>query len=108
MCNRKLCLECTSPLAGKKDLADFCTDKCRKTWNNRRATRGAELYDIFMAIRFRRSVAGGLGLWQLMCRMASVWKHEDDDAGRRSFSEPEVAKMRAIRYVATKVKAHSR
>lgn len=52
--------------------------------------RGAELYDLFMAIRFDRATATALGLWQAVCRMASGWRQEDHErrAGRQSWRKP--------------------
>ena len=79
----------------------FCSSSCRYTWANRRKMRGAELYDLLMAMRFRRGPAKALGLWALICRMCSVWNDEDKAVGRSSFLEPEDAKMRAGQYLGT-------
>lgn len=101
------CRECLKPLeAGRKATAEFCGIPCKASWNNRRKNRGAELYDLFMAIRFERGLAKTLGLWAVICRMASVWKEEDDRAGRKSFSDPRQVVMRSPRYnaVTTKVR----
>lgn len=103
----RCCKECSKPLATTaKATAEFCGTPCRIAWRNRRTHRGAELYDIFMAIRFDRPLAASLGLWALACRMASVWNEDDKEAGRQSYVPPREAVMRLNRYnaVATKVK----
>lgn len=98
MCNPRKCLECAVSIDHKDARADFCNDQCRKVWNNRRMTRGAELYDLFMAYRYQRNTAKLLGLWSLICRMASYWNEEDKQVGRRSYANPKTAKERAVRY----------
>ena len=42
-----------------------------------------------MATRFERGLAEELNLWTIICRMASTWKVEDDEAGRRSYTRPD-------------------
>ncbi len=83
------CLDCGAgfPAATARE---FCSKACRKRWNNRRATRGAELYDLYMAHRFDRQAAQALGVFQAINRMASNWRQEDRDArgARRSWRLP--------------------
>jgi hypothetical protein len=52
--------------------------------------RGAELYDLFMALRFERTTATSLNVWRLICRMASAFRDEDVDQreGRKSWRPP--------------------
>jgi len=78
------CLECAKP---KQERGDFCSTRCRQKFNNRRKLRGAELYDLYMALRFEREAAKDLGVFQLINRMASNFRQEDKDerAGRRSW-----------------------
>lgn len=54
--------------------------------------RGAELYDVYMVIRFDRPRAKLLGLWTILSRLASTAREEDrrQRAGRRSWRRPEV------------------
>ena len=54
------CQECGEPFTAKKHHAKFCSTSCRKTWNNRRAMRGAQLYDAVMAMRYDRKKAKAL------------------------------------------------
>ena len=57
--------------------ADFCRPQCRRAFNNRRAVRGAELYDLVMAHRFDRATARDLGVLALINRAASIFREED-------------------------------
>jgi hypothetical protein len=78
------CLECGKPhaLSGL-----FCGDPCRTRFNNRRKSRGLILYDLFMAVRYERTLASKLGAWRAMCRLAAQYRVEDQAtrAGRKSW-----------------------
>lgn len=84
----RTCRECGRPVAASG--AEFCSTPCRAGWNNRRARRGAELYDLFMALRFDRPLARRLSLWRLICRLAAGYREEDRDqrGGRISWRDP--------------------
>lgn len=84
---RRICTECGVEHMANVKHADFCGTECRRAFNNRRMVRGAELYDLFMALRYDRPLAKALGVWRLMCRMAMGWRAEDVEvrAGRRSW-----------------------
>lgn len=89
---RHCCRECSKPLdTGRKATMEFCSTAHRIAWRNRRASRGADLYDLFMAMRYDREDAKALGLWALMCRMGSVWNEEDKAANRQSYFPPKLA-----------------
>jgi hypothetical protein len=49
--------------------------------------RGAELYDLYMVLRFERADAQVLGVFQAINRLASNYRREDSSrrAGRRSW-----------------------
>tara|TARA_Y100001001_G_C7844625_1_gene251874 strand:+ start:140 stop:451 length:312 start_codon:yes stop_codon:yes gene_type:complete len=82
------CAECDTTFAPKKASSRFCSSPCRKTWNNRRATRGAQLYDAFMSLRYDRAGAEAAGLdYKFVCRMGEMFHAED--AGRKSFRDVE-------------------
>jgi len=85
------CLECGLVSERKAANAEFCCTHCRKTWNNRRAMRGAELYDLVMVWRFDRTRSKALSIWTLLCRLATQFCREDVQhrAGRRSYSAAE-------------------
>lgn len=85
------CLECGSEvecLPGT--VREFCCTGCRDRWNNRRKTRGAELLDLYMALRWDRQTAATLGLFQAINRLASDYRRQDREerAGRRSWRRP--------------------
>jgi hypothetical protein len=76
----------------------FCCAAHKDRYNNRRKNRGAEIYDLMMAMRFDRKAAADAGAWAIMCRMASEWKAEDDAAGVRSFQPVAEVLMRHPQY----------
>ena len=84
---KRTCSECGEPFQSTMAHADFCGAPCRKAWNNRRAVRGAEIYDLFMCIRHERGVARAVKAWNLICRLASMYRDEDhrERAGRKSW-----------------------
>jgi hypothetical protein len=84
------CLECGKSFSRPTRTADFCSTPCRKTWNNRRMTRGAELYDLLMAHRFQRPLAKTLGVLSLINRLASLFRERDhaEREGRLSWHPP--------------------
>lgn len=90
----RCCQECggalARPAAPSGQRVDFCCAACRKAFHNRRMKRGAELYDLFMAIRFDRSAATALKLWRIINRLASRFRAEDarQRAGRLSWTPP--------------------
>jgi hypothetical protein len=82
------CLECGCSFEFRDTRPrEFCRARCRKRWNNRRMTRGAELYDLYMAHRFDRANAQELGVFQAINRLASNYRQEDnvERSGRRSW-----------------------
>ncbi len=81
------CLECGERT---EKTGDFCSAGCRFDFNNRRKKRGAELYDLYMALRFDRSTAKALGVFQAISRLASTFRQEDHDrrGSRRSWRAP--------------------
>jgi hypothetical protein len=66
--------------------------------------RGADLFDVFMSIRFARSGAARAGAWTLLCRMAAAFRDEDrrHRAGRQSWDDIGRAKARNA-HLASKV-----
>ncbi|SEE60114.1 hypothetical protein SAMN05519104_6687 [Rhizobiales bacterium GAS188] len=86
----RTCLECGDGFSPQRPHAEFCCAPCRKTFANRRAQRGADLYDLFMASRFDLATAKDLKLWRMMNRLASHFRAEDKRIreGRRSWMRP--------------------
>jgi len=86
----RACLECGAAYVPATAEAEFCSAHCRMAFNNRRAKRGAELYDLFMALRHDRAVATTFKVWRLLNRLAAGFRAEDvtERAGRRSWRPP--------------------
>lgn len=104
MCRKKRCYECDEVFVVVNPSGDqnFCCAPHRHAWNNRRKSRGADLIDLFMALRYDRAEAKEHQAWSLMCRMASNWRAEDRAANRRSFAPLKDLRERHLVHLATK------
>lgn len=93
----RCCNECGESYAPRRCDEFFCSIPCRKAFDNRAMTRGRELYHLFMVMRYERGIAKAMGVWAIMCRMAMMWKTEDDRerGGRKSWQAPKrvIAKL---------------
>lgn len=87
------CLECGNRITVRRRSKLFCSPHCRQAFNNRRMARGAEIYDLFRALRRERSEAKRLNLWTEICRLERSWQDEDEikRPGRRSYMPPKKA-----------------
>ena len=85
---KKHCHECGTQYETVKQDARFCGTKCRKSYNNRRAVRGAELYDLFMASRYDREWADQHKIRSKMAAMACLWNQQDHQRGFKSWQRP--------------------
>ena len=87
------CDECGHEYTPRRGDQFFCSTDCRKAFENRRMTRGAELYDLFRAMRRERDKAKELGIWSEMCRLEFRWQEEDEAErpGRKSYRPPKRA-----------------
>lgn len=99
------CDECGEAFVSSRPHAEFCCNHCRRTFNNRRALRGAELYDLLMALRYDRETAKTLKVWRAFCRLAAMFRAEDkaDREGRKSWRHPKKIIERRPYIVATVV-----
>ncbi len=97
------CRECGTPFTPRRTTAVFCSGVCKRAFNNRRAMRGAELYDLFLASRFDRQDPAVDGVWSVLCRMAHVWRAQDEAErdGRKSWCPAKEVRGRTARYAAT-------
>lgn len=104
MCVKKRCWECNEVFVVTNPTGDqnFCCAAHRHAWNNRRKSRGADLIDVFMALRFDRETAKEHQAWSIMCRMASNWRAEDKEANRRSFAPLQTLRERHLLHVSTR------
>lgn len=86
----KTCQECGTAYAAAKRDQRYCSPACRKSGNNRRMTRGAELYDFYMSMRFERATHSGN--IAVMNQMAAAWREDDkvNRAGRYSWATPDL------------------
>jgi hypothetical protein len=75
------CIECG---ADHGRASEFCSNKCKQTFHNRRAMRGAIAYDMLMSMRFDRNGDIKMNeMRQLMQTVATEWRQEDIKAGRK-------------------------
>jgi hypothetical protein len=72
------CRECGTAYIARRATRAFCCAACRRAFNHRRLLRGADFYDLFMAMRCDRGNAADEGAWTLLCKMAAAFKSEDD------------------------------
>ena len=84
--NPRHCQECSNPFQSLSRETVFCSAPCRKTHGNRRAMRGAEIYDLCMEMRFARSKAAERKTWSALCTLLGRFNDDDKAAGRRSWS----------------------
>src|SRR5260221_792847 len=97
------CRECGVRFQAHRPSREFCCTKCRQTFHNRAASRGAEIFHVLMAMRFDRAKATAAGAYKLLCRMAAAFKAEDHRAppGRASWDDIERDKPRNDPLLAT-------
>ena len=76
------CLYCATPLL-KKAWLKFCSNPCQKAFNNRRATRGAILYDLCMKWRKDRQKDGLANV----CHQIGIFIADDNLMGIKSYHE---------------------
>lgn len=89
---KRECLWCGGAFHASARHGEFCCTEHRKAFNNQRATRGAELYDLAMAVRYDRKRATALGVLQMMWTLCRLFREEDQRlrAGRPSWRDPGV------------------
>lgn len=83
------CRECGCDMISTRKPKTFCSDACRTAHVNRRRERGAQIYDLFMAMRYERALAAKFKVWTTMCQLAAEWRLEDDRErdGRKSWGD---------------------
>lgn len=77
------CLECHGSFKSKHYSADFCGAACRATFNNRRARRGAVLYDLLMIEATDPEAFQRYRLDGAASAAIAAFKREDEEAGRK-------------------------
>jgi hypothetical protein len=83
------CRECGEKFTSNRAEAESCSTVCRKAYNNRRAVRGAILYDIMMCKRFGRKdmKLGEKEARKLIDNLTSAYRRADKHyrKGRKSW-----------------------
>jgi hypothetical protein len=89
MSKPRCCAECGQEFTSIRRWAEFCSPACRSAFNNRRNVRGAQVYDLLMALRYERDEATRLGVWTDLTRLAAHYKLQDERerAGRKSWGD---------------------
>lgn len=77
------CLECHGSYTSRQFSSDFCCTACRRTFNNRRAQRGAALYDLIMIEATDPEAFQKARLDGTVEAMVSEFVAEDKEAGRK-------------------------
>jgi hypothetical protein len=78
-----ICRECKVKFEARRASREFCCIACRQRFNNRRMTRGLQIYDFAMEWRDDRTDTTAL---TLLCRLLAKFKDEDSRAGRVSWN----------------------
>lgn len=78
---RLLCKECGGGFETERTDKEFCRDACRRRFNNRRAKRGAAIYDLAMEWRDTRQSEP----FSDLCALISRYLDEDRVAGRQTY-----------------------
>ena len=87
MTHKARCNECAAEYIAQRAASRFCGTKCRKDYNNRRALRGAQLYDAMMGLRHDKKAARDAGLdYTAVCSL--VKKYADEDGKRVTYTRP--------------------
>lgn len=81
--SKHTCIECSGPFESRQYNASFCGDACKRTFNNRRAKRGAILYDLVMIEAFAPSAFEANSLANRHAELVAKWRDEDEKAGRK-------------------------
>lgn len=79
-----ICRECGAEMTWTRKPKFFCSSACRQEHTNRRRDRGAQMYDLFMALRYDRQNAKGKEVWTKLCRLAEKFHDDDLVQGRES------------------------
>lgn len=82
----RACRECGSAFPRGHRSSEFCSLSCRRIYNNRRAMRGGEIYDLAMEMRFDRKTAKDRKTFSHLCTLLGRFNDEDRARGRRSWS----------------------
>lgn len=97
----KHCKECGGEYRSRQYNAEFCGNECRRTFNNRRAQRGAVLLDMAMIIEFSPSASNlATAMQERMKEALRQWRQEDEAerAGRKSWKRENEVMIDTVRF----------
>lgn len=77
------CKECNGTFESRQYNASFCGDGCKRTFNNRRAQRGAILYDLVMIEACDPKAFEANKLANRRDELVQRWRAEDEAANRK-------------------------
>lgn len=97
-----LCKECGAPKNTRRDVAAFCSDRCRAAFHNRAKVQGATL--IHAAKRWRRF--RDKGSFALVTKILDDMIREDKAAGINSYPNPPLSAY--VKVVGTNVQGRKR
>lgn len=80
---QRFCTECGNAFQSRQYNAEFCGTECRRTFNNRRATRGAALYDLLMIEKVDPTAFQSFGLDGRADALLRSFIKEDKNAKRK-------------------------
>ncbi len=83
MLTKRQCTECGGPYESRQYNAEFCSDACRRSFNNRRAKRGAILYDLLMIEQRDAEALKKHKMEDRMKELVEQFKQEDIKANRK-------------------------
>ena len=76
-------LKGSGPFESRQYNASFCCDACKRAFNNRRAQRGAILYDLVMIEACDPKAFEANKLANLRVELVQRWRKEDEAANRK-------------------------
>ena len=98
----KHCKECGKQFTPRQYNGEFCCTECRRDFNNRRATRGAMLYDLMMIEASDPDMAERFELHGSAGQLIKKFQLEDLADGRpRTWKRAGAAKLDLERYLHT-------
>ena len=85
----RCCTECGEAFGSDRFNAEFCSVPCKAKFNNRRAMRGAELYDVLMNMRYGSGFGRVKGAFTILTALARGYREQDraERGGRRSWAK---------------------
>lgn len=85
------CSECGKEFRRRQYNAEFCGGTCRRVFNNRRAVRGAALYDLLMLRGMVKDDKQRANVERLLGELYVKWDSEDARPGlprKRTWQRP--------------------